>query len=341
MIDERIDVRENIIADLSQELLGILLVDRTTGKNIIWATDNYSGLGKGYRCGDEITIQKITEKNGNIIKPRVKKNKNEQLHRMKDKAEVFTPSWVCNKMNNYIDEVLLYKNAFNLEKEKDWVNINENVKFKNKNDWKKYVNYSILEMACGEAPFLSSRYDTVSGDILDIKSRIGIIDRKMRIVNENVKKGNDEIWIEWTKNAFKHIYGFEWQGDSLLISRENLLYTFIDYYIDRFNCRPKLDILKDMAYIISWNLWQMDGLKGVIPYSCNNVKAKKELTLFDYLGDEGKRFVKSSEKMKKCKGCECSDIKNSMVNKYHNGEYCKIRDWDNDKTILFIDCIKE
>lgn len=46
--DERIDIKENIILELSEEILELLLIDRTTGKNIIFATDNYKKYGKGY-----------------------------------------------------------------------------------------------------------------------------------------------------------------------------------------------------------------------------------------------------------------------------------------------------
>ena len=43
-----------------------------------------------------------------MIKPRIKKSKAEQIHRTKDKAEVFTISLVCNNMNNLVDEARLY-----------------------------------------------------------------------------------------------------------------------------------------------------------------------------------------------------------------------------------------
>jgi hypothetical protein len=58
----------------------------------------------------------------------------------------------------------------------------------------------------------------------------------------------------------------------LLIARENLLYTFIDYYEDYFWRKPAIADVKHIAEIISWNIWQMDGLKGVIPCSCHEEK---------------------------------------------------------------------
>ena len=52
-----------------------------------------------------------------FIKPRVLKSQTEQKKRSKDMAEVFTPSWVCNKQNNLIDDEWFgYSGSFNEEK---------------------------------------------------------------------------------------------------------------------------------------------------------------------------------------------------------------------------------
>ena len=85
-------------------LLEILLKDRTTGKNIIWATDNYAHYGEKYAKTSPILIELITSHKGQLIKPRTEKSKVEQQKRVRQKAEVFTPSWVCNTQNNLIDE---------------------------------------------------------------------------------------------------------------------------------------------------------------------------------------------------------------------------------------------
>ncbi len=97
MDKNKIDIKENYIYRLDNELLTILLRDRSSGKNIIWATDNYSSRGCGYQSYDYITVKAITGYHGNIIKPRTEKSKKEQTDRIRDKAEVFTPSWICNK----------------------------------------------------------------------------------------------------------------------------------------------------------------------------------------------------------------------------------------------------
>lgn len=337
IVDERVDIKENIILGLSKEILEILLIDRTTDKNIIWATDNYRKNGKGYGAKDRITIERITGYNGNIIKPRTKKSKAEQNHRTKDKAEVFTPSWVCNNMNNLVDDCRLYKNAFNKESnDRTWKPNKEKIKFNKSYSWKDYVKENVLEITCGEAPYLVSRYDTVTGDILDIKDRIGLLDRKLRVINENVNAKDKDEWIKWVIEAYKHTYGYEWQGDSLLIARENLLYTYKDYYEDRFKEKAANEDLKEIAEIISWNLWQMDGLKGVIPYSCKKEKEEKEITIFDFM--DGVDYKKpEKKKMVNCKGCESKEIFEGM--KKHNGTYCKIMDWDENIKVRFVDLV--
>ena len=82
-----------------------LLKDHTTQQNIYWATDSYAEtMGDGYTFYDHITIEKITGENDKIIRPRAVKSREEQTQRAKDKAEVFTPSWICNEQNNLIDE---------------------------------------------------------------------------------------------------------------------------------------------------------------------------------------------------------------------------------------------
>ncbi|MDE6445089.1 MAG: restriction endonuclease subunit M, partial [Muribaculaceae bacterium] len=108
MIDHLVDIKENDIFELSPELLNTLLKDHTlsTDKcqvNIFWATDNYSDRGKGYQYSDQITIGAITGNNGDVIVPRAVKSREQQQQRSRDMAEVFTPSWICNKQNNLVD----------------------------------------------------------------------------------------------------------------------------------------------------------------------------------------------------------------------------------------------
>lgn len=316
-LSEKVDILENNIYKLDKEILSILLYDHTTKENIMWATDNYQSNGSDYHEGLPIKIELITCKNGSIIKPRIKKSSNEKKKRIKEKAEVFTPSWACNHQNNLVDEIWFNKkNVFNTEENEKWLTVKKKITFPKDKTWQDYVKDIRLEITCGEAPYLVSRYDTTTGMIIEPMNRIGLLDRKIRIVNENTD--NEADWFEWIKWAYKSVYGFEWQGDSLLIARENLLYTFIDYFKERFKKDPQIVQLKELAHIISWNLWQMDGLKGVVPNSCKINTNILGLLVFE---DEVEQL---------CPAC----AKQSYVG--HIGKKCIIKDWqDGEKEIAF------
>ena len=119
MDNEKIDVKENKLLETDSRILDALLQDKTTGQNIIWATDNYAHLGLPYFCDKPILPEYITGKNGEIIKPRINKSKAEQQSRIRNKAEVFTPSWICNMQNNLVDDAWFgSKYNFNVENEK-------------------------------------------------------------------------------------------------------------------------------------------------------------------------------------------------------------------------------
>lgn len=252
-----------------------LLKDHTTQQNIYWATDSYADTyGEGYTFYDPITLDKITgEGKDQVIRPRAVKSKEEQTKRAKDKAEVFTPSWICNAQNNLIDEAWFGRsdglfNSPDPENPQRWINNEEKIKFPSGKTWKDYVADMRLEITCGEAPYLVNRYDAVTGEFNRVaKYRIGMLDRKLRIVSENTRDSKE--WILWAKIALRSTYGFEWQGDNLLLAREALFFTFAEHYIEQFGERKfnqvKARIMPGAAYIISWNIWQMDGLKFGLP----------------------------------------------------------------------------
>lgn len=67
----------------------------------------------------------------------------------------------------------------------------------------------------------------------------------------------------------------------MLLARENLLYTFIDHYEARFDSQPNNALLQEFAEIISWNLWQMDGLTYRIPREKSEEQPQVQLSFFD------------------------------------------------------------
>lgn len=330
-----VDILENDILEKYPEVLETLLRDNTTQHNIFWATDNYQNLGKAYQFSSQILPKLITGVNGYIIMPRVKKDKDLQQSRVKGMAEVFTPSWICNGQNNLIDNAWFGReNVFNKEitnsnGSRNWLVNEEKISFTEAKSWKHYLRDKRLEMACGEAPYITSRYDTTTGEFIPIEKRIGLLDRKLRIINENVESSGK--WLEAAQTAYKSIYAFEWQGDSLLLAREALLFTFIENYTLKFGKEPLLKSIQYIAYIISWNVWQMDGLKGITPNSCVSKITQKQ------------NLFRETEKIEiNCEGC----INNNIYK--HNGTYCLIKNWStNDsetgkkgRKLKFIDMLK-
>lgn len=264
-------------------ILKTLLCDRTTGRNIIWADNEYEALGDGYMGDDEITVEKITGMNSGVIKPRIAKEQEKQSQRTKSRAEVFTPSWLCNQMNNDLDEAWFSRrDVFNTEIVVDggantWAPTSDPIEFpKSKgHGWRAYVEAPRLEITCGEAPFVCSRYDTVTGDELPVRERVGFLDRKLRVVTEKTKTRKE--WVRRALDALKATYGFEYQGDNLLIARINMLETFTEHLRDRWGSDPEQDELERAAWIVSWNFWQMNGFTDAVP--TNKMGAEVESTL--------------------------------------------------------------
>lgn len=263
--------------DYRRDLLDILLKDRTTNQNITWATNDYISYGESYAATEQIFSHLISGVHSQLIQPRVAKIHEQKSRRTRDKAEVFTSSWICNAQNNLVDECWFGRpNVFNIQQGHTWTATKRVVFDEDKErTWKHYVDARRIEFSCGEAPYLVSRYDTVSGDPIGLFSRIGLLDRKLRVVTENAF--DEKEWLKWAYRAYESIYGFECQGDNLLLARKNLLYTFVDnarYALKRI---PILDELKRVATIISWNLWQMDGLTYRPPIY--KIEEEKEISL--------------------------------------------------------------
>ena len=294
------------------ENLKALLKDKTTKKNIIFATSVYSSKGTPIKETEQMTEEILKGFTQYEIQPRVLKNKEQQQERTRAKAEVFTPSWICNKMNNHCDEEWFgRKNVFNIEQDQGWQVNTEKVEFDTEDGWKKYVDSKRLEITCGEAPYIVSRYDAATGELLEIRQRIGILDRKLRVVNENTDSETE--WFKWVLRAYQSVYGYEFQGDSLLIARINLLITFVDYMQDRWDRVPTDAELRKIVNVIVWNLWQMDGISGTVPFG----KSKEEyhqFSLFDFVvtDEPEKQDTEEPEEV-----------------------YCRIYDWRSDKSLTY------
>lgn len=276
-----IDIRSYPVVNV----LDLLLQDKSTKKNIIWATDTYEAFGEGFSDKEPLSIDALLYR-PDLIRPRIQKSQEDQALRTRKKAEVFTPAWLCNQMNNYCDEDWFGREGvFNTENnDHSWSVTEEKIALPAKKSWQRYVDSRRLEITCGEAPYLVSRYDAATGElIVPPARRIGILDRKLRIVGENTNSYDD--WLKWTIRAFEACYGYEYQGDNVLIARCNLLLTFVEYYEERWHTEPNDKLLRQITNKIAWNIWQMDGLKDTVPLG-KPYEEFKQLTFFDAFGME-------------------------------------------------------
>lgn len=264
---------------------------------------------------------------GELI-PRCEKDAEIQQKRTTDKAEVFTPSWLCNSMINGIEECIFGNgnHPFNDETEtkdgtRSWKTKTEPI-FDETNDesdgkklqqatpkWKKYIGYRCLEVTCGEAPYLTSRYDTVTNEPIDKEDRIGLLDRKIRVVDENSTNGAERK--RNINKALSTIYGFEYQGDNLFLARINLLLTWYEAVINSkyddmtfrtndMNGWNEIDSLTKAANTISKNVIQMDGITLTVPQREQGGEEPTIETggsLFGLIGETGNNNVNCADSM--------------------------------------------
>ncbi|PNL92347.1 Eco57I restriction-modification methylase domain-containing protein [Aerococcus viridans] len=254
-LSDSTNIREN------ESLLSLLLKDHTTGKNIKWGTDSYINHGYSFRDDQEIKINLITGWYEGFIRPRVDKDIDLQLERQRNKAEVFTPSWVIK------------------------LQVNAALKDMEKLPLADFIQTKWLEITCGEAPYMVNRYDMETGEVIPLKDRSGFIDIKFKKLNKKIEL--EEEWLKLAVEIYKASYGYEYQGDSLLLARENLILTFIDNYFYMFGAFPKEKILLEITKIISLNVFQMDGLTYEVPYSVGGLEESgTQLNLFEEIETE-------------------------------------------------------
>ena len=240
-------------------LLKTLLKDKTTQRNIVWASQSYEGMGKAFCSDQPIRRSLLVGKHQSIIQPRVAKHARKQEQRTRSSGEVFTPPWLVDK------QVSAVLGEWKEAPLKEWVALR----------W--------LELACGEAPYIVTRYDSVTGDSIPVPKRVGFLDRKLQRISQEVTSETE--FIKLAKIAYESTYGYELQGDSLLLARENLLLSFCEHYEQKFGILPTIKTVKAITKIIVYNVFQMNGLTKRTPYSDHSVK-EVQMNLFD-AGTEG------------------------------------------------------
>ena len=285
-------------------LLNRLLADKATKGSILWATDAYAELGEWYSPGNEIRPQRITGDNSDLIKTRARRAMEQRTERTRQHAEVFTPLWVVKKMNDFAD-VQWFGRKDGIYKYTD----DGRIYYSKQKHWKLYVDAKRMEITCGEAPFLATRYDVETGEAIPVEDRIGLLDRKLRVVSENARDIDE--WKERAFRAVQSIYGYELQGDNLLIARVNILCTVEEHMIQRWKQKPEKTWLEKLCNVIAWNLWQMDGIKGCVPVP--PTPTEEQLSLFPPLQEQANLFGETE----------------------HSEISCRLFDWRADRSIRY------
>ena len=264
---------------LDASLVAILLADRSSGAFIRWACNAYTTHGESYAADQEIYPPQV-----HLIQERTRKTQEEQRDRTKKSAEVFTPAWLCNAMINARDAVYFGREeVFNRMEAPSWTPTRKTIDFPTTASgrrlaWERYIDARCLEITCGEAPFLVSRYDAADGRPIPLAERIGILDRKLRIIGEHTCTAED--WFHWAKRALESAYAYEYQGDSLFLARLNLFLSISEYHRHLWKRPLNRHQQEEVARILSWNLWQMDGLTATTPFVTK--QGKPEDSLFDF-----------------------------------------------------------
>ena len=297
--------REKHLGNLSllEGLEELLIRDKTTKSNIKWGTDNYLTVDSSYTPETEIKDEDL---NRVVILPRVMKSSAEQLARTRDKAEVFTPRWVCALQNNSIDEAWFEGDCPFCSVTDSQIEVNhEKILFPEGKSWRDYVEDIRLEITCGEAPYLFTRYDVVSGNIIPVADRTGLLDRKLRVVSENCDA--EEEWSQWARRSLESVYGYDFQGDNVFLARMNMLLDYAEHMEAKWGHLPDKKTLRELCTVATWNIWQMDGINYSVPFS----EAEKVVVQEDLFGMSEEIIEKTSP------------------------VYCRIYDWKANKSIEF------
>lgn len=232
-------------------------------RNIVWATQDYEDLG--IHADQQITLD-VLNANPGLITPRTTKARDAQAVRTKKRAEIFTPAWLVNFQNDVVDhawsaghepydDAIPDASAGIVRPLRPTLPAFDDVSGK---AWENYVDRRVLEVACGEAPYLTSRYDATTGELLALGGRVGFFDRKLAAIP--ISLGDEAATLNWALRALRATFGFELQGDSLLLARLNLLASFDEATSALLGRSLVADELTEAAHVIARNVWQMDGL---------------------------------------------------------------------------------
>ena len=207
-----------------------ITIDHIPANNYSWVNENvdtkYPDIAATLKKGLSFDPENVT--------PNYTRTASDKKSRSKHQAEIVTPIRLVKEMVEHIDKEMSATYG----------------------SWKNYARSTVIEPACGETPFITTRYDTETGKVLPISERVGVLDRKLKRVSEGARDQKD--WARWAMEAVNSVFGFDLDGGNVLIARTNIVDTYADYLMNRWGRFPTNEELNELAEIVSHNYWQDD-----------------------------------------------------------------------------------
>lgn len=212
---------------MDRKIIELLLRDRTTDKNILWANDD--------RATQQIIVDDVE-----FIQERHKKI-------VSTKNFAHAPAQRFSRRRKFASSKIIW------------------LPCRTENIGKIYVRAKILEITCGEAPYITGRYNAVTGEAIPVELRGGLLDMKLRTIANEVTAPAEQR--DWAIIALQSVYAYEFQGDNLFLARRNVFETVEEFLSGKVDLKSLKELLPTVAEIISWNFWQIDGLTNSPPFT--------------------------------------------------------------------------
>ncbi|MFC3929040.1 hypothetical protein ACVR05_04135 [Streptococcus caprae] len=219
-----------------KQLEHLLLIDRTTRKPLVWASERQAFRGRGFQATDELSTLKFTGIYQDVIKPLALK--------IEEGSAQAAEAINLDGIQHVIDLELTGMDFLS---------------------WTEFLETRWLDKRALEGGFLITPYHQATGQTIPILQRAGILDLKLQAIMREVTSPN--AFFTWAQIAYQTSYAYLLAGDDLFLLRDELLKTFDAYYAAKFFLAPLPQFREEIARIISYNIVQMDDSTFSVPPS--------------------------------------------------------------------------
>jgi hypothetical protein len=182
------------------------------------------------------------------LRRRCDKPKAEQRARTKRRAEVFTPTSVVAFMNDHAEAA----------------KCNVPVEELDTVSWRDRIQLRALDSCCGEGAFTTTLYDPITGEDIPEPERVGILDRKLRLVVEHAPMS---LAPRYLLTALRTSYACDIMGDNVILARMNVYLAWLEAYRRAMGTPPSIAEMNEACEVICGTVMQVDALTGMLPAS--------------------------------------------------------------------------